>query len=154
MNANHEKALDKLRKIFAENSDKRICVVGFSCIGKSTLVRDLPECLDFDDIVWQQMPKKVYDELKSIPEPWDETTMTIWKEYVKNTHVNIKLRQPVFSIRVEDCDLLVYLTLDEKEHRNRVAKRKKDFELLANHRAKIEKAVKESNLPTITVKLD
>ena len=30
--------IDELSKIFEENSDKRICVLGTTCTGKSTLI--------------------------------------------------------------------------------------------------------------------
>ena len=152
-NTNNKKVLKRLRTIFAENTDKRICVVGVSCTGKSTLLRDLPECLDGDNIVWDTLPEDVYKRLSCSPTPWDEETLNIWKEWYIKTDFDIKPGQPLFSVWVEDCDLVVYLTLSENEYLKRVAMRGRNLEDMLKQRQELDKVVRECNLPVIIVKL-
>ena len=45
-------AVEKISHIFSSNAEKRICVVGASCVGKSTLLRYLPEAVDMDDLLF------------------------------------------------------------------------------------------------------
>ena len=160
--SNHERVLKEVGEIFTKNSDKRICVVGFSCIGKSTLVRDLSKgwgdvppfnCHDHDEIIWSVLPKDEYDKLKSLPQPWCEETLDIWKDWHRRTPVAIKPGQPVFGCEVLDCDLVVYLTLNENEYLERLAKRGKRLESLVRHIPRIEKAVREATVPVIKVDL-
>ena len=145
-----EKTLKQLRKIFAENADKRICVVGASCIGKTTLLKNLPECLDGDDVLLSLLPEDVRTRIKAAPEPWDSMILNEWKEWHRKTRYNIKPGKPVFGIRVEDCDLIVHLVLDEKEYIKRFTKRGKKPEFL-KYLAKTEDAIRESGVPVIVV---
>lgn len=45
-------AVEKISRIFSSNAEKRICVVGASCVGKSTLLSYLPEAVDMDDLLF------------------------------------------------------------------------------------------------------
>ena len=156
---NNERVLSELRSIFAQNSDKRISVVGASCIGKTTLLRNLHGCIDGDDIVWAQVPEEVKSKLKSAPEPWSEETVGIFKSYARSVVFEIKAGQPVFNCGVFnsgelDCDLIVYLSLSDQKYIERVIKCGKDFETMLRHKAKVEREVRESKVPVITVNWD
>lgn len=48
----------ELNKIFESNKDKRICVIGTSCIGKSTLLKELRNCYDMDDLLFPLLSKE------------------------------------------------------------------------------------------------
>ena len=50
-------AIEKMKKLFADNIEKRICVVGSSCVGKSTLLHFLPEAIDMDDLLFGNKQK-------------------------------------------------------------------------------------------------
>ena len=158
-NRNNERVISELRNVFAQNSDKRISVVGASCIGKTTLLRNLQGCIDGDDIVWAQIPKEVFIKLKSASEPWAEDIVDIFKGYAKSVIFEIKTGQPVFNCGVFnqgelDCDLIVYLNLKDDKYIERVTKRGKDPDTMLRHKAKVERAVRESGVPVITVSLD
>jgi len=150
---NNERIIHRLRTIFAENADKRICVVGVSCTGKSTLLRDLPECVDGDSIVWDTLPEDVYEKLSRSPTPWDEETLNTWKEWYIKADFDIKPGQPVISVWVEDCDLVVYLTLSESEYLKRVTMRGRNVKEMLKQRAELDKVVRECGLPVIVVGL-
>ena len=52
-------AVQKIKKIFTTNTEKRICVVGSSCVGKSTLLSYLPEAIDMDDLLFGNKQKGI-----------------------------------------------------------------------------------------------
>lgn len=52
-------AVEKLRKIFDTNKDKRICIVGSSCVGKTTLLKYLPDAIDMDDFFLVHQKKEL-----------------------------------------------------------------------------------------------
>jgi len=147
----HQSIVKQLRKIFAENSDKRICVVGVSCIGKTTLLRDLPECLDGDSVVWSRLPMDIYEKLAIAKTPWNKVPLSIWTEWYIKTDFDIKPGRPVFSVWVEDCDLIVYLTLSESEYIERVTKRGRNVKKMLGKRLELENVVAESKMPTVVV---
>jgi len=152
----NEKVLSQLQTIFAKNKDLRICVVGASCIGKTTLVRDLPECIDHDYIVWELMPKDIAEKLKTFPEPWSEAALDIWKDCISKTHFNIKPRQPIFSYDprcISGCDLIIHLVLDDSQYLERVAKRGKNSDTMLRHKQKVNESVKNASAPVIVIDL-
>jgi len=151
---NHERVLKELRKIFAENFNKRICVVGASCVGKSALVRDLPECLDVDEIIWGSLTPDIQEQLRVYEHsPWDDEKAKIWNAHANFHKIKIKPGQPIFAADILDCDLLVYLEIDEETYASRSAKRRKSLEHVLQHKAEVEEAVKRSAIPIIVVDL-
>lgn len=46
--------INDLKRIFDENKDKRICVLGTTCTGKSTLIRELNIGVDKKLMKWRQ----------------------------------------------------------------------------------------------------
>ena len=43
--------IEELSQIFENNKDKRICVLGTTCTGKTTLINELETGLDMDELV-------------------------------------------------------------------------------------------------------
>ena len=90
-----------LRKIFEENKDKRICVVGSSCVGKSTLLSYFSEVLDMDDILFGNkkkgvLPKLTKDEIDYVCGPWNVEVGEFIKRKAKE-NINIEKGRPVFG---------------------------------------------------------
>ena len=153
-----DNALKQLRKIFAENTDKRIFVVGASCMGKTTLLKHFPEYGDLDDYVMSRLSPAERERLKNMSQPWDEETLEIWKAHVKEHTVDFKFKpgQPLFGFPAPyfttlDCDLIVHLDADDKTYLERVAKRGKSHERMLEHKRKVDRRVAESGLPVIVV---
>src|SRR3989344_6572208 len=68
-------AVEKMKKLFADNIEKRICVVGASCVGKSTLLNYLPEAVDMDDLLFGNKQKGIFPlltqkEIDYVCGPW------------------------------------------------------------------------------------
>lgn len=61
---------DNLITIFNENSDKRICVLGTTCTGKTTLINDLNIGLDMDKEIFPLLTKEENEYVCSTP--WTE----------------------------------------------------------------------------------
>ena len=41
--------VNALKAIFVKHKNERICVIGTTCCGKTTLLRQIPDCVDMDD---------------------------------------------------------------------------------------------------------
>ena len=146
----NERVLEELRKIFAENADKRICVVGTPCVGKTTLVKSLPNCLDQDEVAFTLLGEEagscVHEYVKHNPEEWKNHVIKFIKEY------KIERGHPIFGTGIFDCDLVVYLEINEETLRERAAKRNADFQwALDTKKLYIDPEIKSSNIPVITI---
>lgn len=62
--------LEEIRQIFNNNKDKRICVLGTTCTGKSTLIKELNIGIDIDKEIY---PKLTREEIEYFDNtPWNE----------------------------------------------------------------------------------
>ena len=52
-------AVERLSQIFHDYIEKRVCVVGSSCVGKSTLLEHFPEAVDMDDLLFGSEQKGI-----------------------------------------------------------------------------------------------
>jgi ABC-type phosphate/phosphonate transport system ATPase subunit len=89
--------VQQLKKIFEDNIEKRILVLGTTCSGKTTLLKHFSECLDMDALIWELLPKKIQEQL-STPSWTDEMNKT-WRKYVIQAKQIIKIRpaHPLFA---------------------------------------------------------
>lgn len=79
--------IEELRKIFKENTDKRICVLGTTCTGKTTLIHDINIGLDMDDEIFQLLTKEETEYVCKTP--WTEEIGNKMDELVR-TKLSIK----------------------------------------------------------------
>lgn len=112
--------IDQIRNIFLEHKNERICVFGSSCVGKSTLVSQLPESVDLDDILWSELSE---DILKYLDGPWTEELSDDFARIARDT-VTITPGNPLFSTVIIDCDVLIYLDITKDLLEERCKKRK------------------------------
>src|ERR1035437_4404857 len=68
-------AVERLSQIFHDYIEKRVCVVGSSCVGKSTLLEHFPEAVDMDDLLFGSEQKGIVplltkDEIDYVCGPW------------------------------------------------------------------------------------
>ena len=153
---NHARVVRELRGIFAKHKDKRISVIGASCIGKTTLMRDLVGCIDHDQFIWESLPRDVFEKQKSFPEPWGREALDIWIHWAAKIPVRIERGRPLFSAGVfkagaDDCDLMVHLCLSDAEFLERVAKRGKTAQTMLKHKSDVDRFVAQSKAPVIAV---
>ena len=56
-----EANIETLLKIFNDNNDKRICVLGTTCTGKTTLINEMQIGLDMDEEIFPLLSKEESD---------------------------------------------------------------------------------------------
>jgi broad-specificity NMP kinase len=141
-----DKLHTQLSEILQANSDKRVIVVGTTCTGKSTLLKKIPGSEDMDEIVFPKLTKAEADYVCS--EPWTEEIGRAMTRLVKE-RVKVEAGKPVFGTVVLDCDLIVYLKINDDLLRERTKLRNKDFNYAKNMQSQIEKGIKQSGIPAI-----
>lgn len=149
MNTNDE-LLNRLEKILRENKDKRICVIGTTCTGKSTLIKNLNMGLDMDDAIFPLLTKEETDYVCS--SPW---TVEIGKKMdeLVSERLSIISGVPMFGTVLLDCDLIIYLHISDELLRIRTNLRNADFINAKNMQQKIEDEISKSSIETITLEV-
>lgn len=149
MNTNDE-LLNRLEKILSENKDKRICVIGTTCTGKSTLIKNLNMGLDMDDAIFPLLTKEETDYVCS--SPW---TVEIGKKMdeLVSERLSIMSGVPMFGTVLLDCDLIIYLHISDELLRIRTNLRNADFINAKNMQQKIEDEISKSSIETITLEV-
>ncbi|KKQ32055.1 MAG: hypothetical protein US45_C0031G0003 [Candidatus Nomurabacteria bacterium GW2011_GWA1_37_20] len=141
-----ESLIRKLMEILDSNKDKRVVVIGTTCTGKSTFVKNINCAKDMDDLVFPKLSKEERDFV--CQNPWTEeigrTMVKLAKERAK-----VEVGKPVFGTIVLDSDLVIELTISDKLLAERAALRKVSFEDAKNMQIQIKNEIKKSNIPVI-----
>ena len=148
-------AVEKMKKLFADNIEKRICVVGASCVGKSTLLGYLPEAVDMDDLLFGNKQKGIVplltqQEIDYVCGPW---TPEVGQFMTRKSHELIKIEAgyPVFGTIVFPSDLVVEITVPDNILRERIRRRNTDEKDVFNMKAQIESEIERSGIEKIVV---
>lgn len=142
---------DDLARIFEENKDKRICVLGTTCTGKTTLIEDLNMGEDMDNLIFPLLTQEESDYV--CQSPWIEEIGKKMDELVQ-TKLEIQPGIPLFGTVLLPCDLIVYLHIDDELLLERTTLRKTDFENAKNMQRKIENEIANSNIETIVIEVN
>lgn len=145
-----EASVDNLITIFNENNDKRICVLGTTCTGKTTLIGDSDIGLDMDKEIFPLLTKEETEYVCS--SPWTEEIGRTMDELVR-AKLSIKPGFPMFGTVLLDCDLIVYLHISDELLLERTKLRNADFMNAKNMQEKIESEIRNSGINTITLKV-
>ena len=140
-----------LKKIFDDNKDKRICVIGTTCTGKSTIIRELQVGEDMDDAIFPLLTKEESDYVCQTP--WTEEIGNKMDELVR-TKLNIIPGVPMFGTVLIDCDLIVYLHISDDLLKERCLLRDVDFINAKNMQTKIEDEINNSSIEHVVVEVD
>lgn len=141
---------ENLIKIFTNYQDKRICVLGTTCTGKTTIINNLNIGEDMDELIF---PLLTEEETEYVCQtPWTEEIGAKMDELVR-TKITIKPGTPVFGTVLIDCDLIVYLHISDEILNERTTSRNVDFLNAKNMQSKIEEEISNSNIPTITLEI-
>lgn len=142
--------IEQLIEIFEENRDKRICVLGTTCTGKTTLIKGTNIGLDMDEEIF---PLLTQEETEYVCRtPWTQEIGNKMDELVR-TKLSIKQGTPMFGTVLLDCDLIVYLHINDDLLLERTKLRNTDFSNAKNMQQKIEEEIKKSNIPTMYVEV-
>ncbi len=142
--------IEELRQIFIDNKDKRICVLGTTCTGKTTLINESNMGVDMDEEIF---PLLTEEETEYICQtPWTEEIGNKMDELVR-TRLSIKPGIPMFGTVLLDCDLIIYLHITDELLLERTKSRNVDFNNAKNMQLKIEEEIKKSSIPTIYIEV-
>ena len=142
--------IEQLSEIFNNNTDKRILVIGTTCTGKSTLIKNLSIGLDMDKVIFPLLTKEESDYVCQTP--W---TKEIGEKmtYLVKTKLKIQPGEPLFGTVLIDCDLIVYLHISDELLKKRTTLRNVDFTNAKNMQTEIEKEIKNSDIKVITLEV-
>ena len=142
--------INKLKQILKQNKDKRIIVVGTTCTGKTTLINNLHIGLDMDEEIFPLLTREETDYVCQTP--WTEEIGNKMDELVK-TKLKVKSNEPLFGTVIIDCDLIIYLHINDFLLKERTNKRNADFENAKKMQMKIEEELKHTNIPVIQLEV-
>jgi ABC-type polar amino acid transport system ATPase subunit len=147
LKVNQNKIVEELEKIFFNNRDKRIVVVGTTSSGKSTILKKIKNAYDMDELIFPQLTKKEKEYVCQTP--WTSEigrTMTKW---VKEK-IQIKKSFPIFGTVVIDSDLIIYLKIDDELLKKRTETRGVKYLDAKNMQKQIENEIEVSKIPVLT----
>lgn len=132
------KIKSQLAKIFDKHHDKKICVLGTTCCGKSTLQSQFPEAVDMDEVLWPTLSME--EESYICQKPWNNDIGKFTNKLVRE-RVSIEPGHPLFSLILLDCDVIVYLGISDELLQKHCEKRNASFEDAKNVRYAIENTI-------------
>lgn len=132
--------LNTLRVILETHKEDRVCVIGTTCVGKSTLLNQLPEynCEDLDEVLWPNISEEEKELMKHLLKtPW---TTELGNEIDRLVYKfgRVKPGYPLFSTVILDCEAVVYLDISDELLATHCEKREVDFEDSKNIKEAIE----------------
>ena len=140
--------INELKNILDNNKDKRICVVGTSCTGKTTYLEYAKNGLDMDKVIFPLLSKEEKEYVCKTP--WTEKIGQTMDKLVRE-RIKIQVGQPVFGTVVIDCDLIVYLNISEELLKKRTKSRNVNFDYAKRMQDGIEKELSKTTIPVIIV---
>ncbi|MDO8509091.1 MAG: hypothetical protein Q7S27_05405 [Nanoarchaeota archaeon] len=143
--------IQQLRYLIEKNKDKRILVLGTTCIGKTTLVEKIEGALDMDALVFPALSKKEKEYV--CQSPWTVEIGNYMTQLV-NQRIKVVKSRPLFGTVVLDSDFIIYLNINNKLLEERCQKRNVDFIDAKNMQNYIEKQIKISNINCIKYNID
>ena len=91
-----QETINTLEAIFEKHKEERVCVIGTTCCGKSTLLKKIPDCVDMDEALWPLLTKEESDFV--CQKPW---TKEIGDYFDKLIYEKVKITR--------ECQCLVRL---------------------------------------------
>lgn len=141
-------SLEKLKNLLKENKDKRIVVIGTTCTGKTTLLKNIKNACDMDDLVFPLFTKEEKEYV--CQSPWTPEIGKTMERLIKE-RVKVEKGKPLFGTVLLDCDLIVYLKISDKLLKERTLSRNSIFEDAKNMQKSIEKQIKKSNISVVKI---
>ena len=140
--------INDLKKVIDSNKDKRICVVGTSCTGKTTYLNYAKNGLDMDKIIFPLLSQEEKDYVCQTP--WTPEIGKTMDRLVKE-RIKIQPGQPVFGTVIIDCDLIVYLDISDELLLKRARSRNVNYQDAKNMKESIEKDLNETHIQVIRI---
>ena len=135
-----------LQNLLDATCDRRVCVVGTTCIGKSTLVKSLRGVSDLDELLFPLLTREEQNYV--CQKPWTPEIGHMMMHLAKE-RVALEPGNPVFGTVVLASDYLIHLRITDYLLQQRVVARGKNYEDVKNMQAQIDTEVKQLKIPKI-----
>lgn len=142
--------INDLKNILENNKNKRVCVVGTSCTGKTTYLEYAKDGLDMDKIIFPLLSQEEKEYVCQTP--WTEEIGKEMDRLVKE-RIQIQAGQPVFGTVIIDCDLIVYLNISEELLRQRTKSRNVSFDDAKRMKDNIEQELTKTDIPVTRIEV-
>ncbi len=143
-----DRALQELKALLETNKDKRITVIGTTCAGKTTLLKDIPEASAIADVAppLTEAEKEFYYHA---PLTRENNKKMI---EMRAGRVSVRPGHPLFGTAIaKGTELIIYLTISDELLKKRTKSRGVDFTQAKTMQGFIEEQIMESGLPVIKV---
>ena len=146
----YESTLEKdLVKLIKNNNEKRIVVLGTTCTGKSTILKNHPEYRDMDEEIYPLLTKEEIEYVNQVP--WTEEIGLKMNELVRK-RLKSQIKKPIFGTVIIDCDLLILISLDKHVLEARCKSRKVSYLDPINMHKKVFEGINGNNSQFIEIK--
>ena len=144
----------RVKEILRSNNDIRIVVVGTTCTGKSTMIKQLKaegfQVHDMDELVF---PKLTSEEREAVNKtPWTPDIGKLMNRLAKK-YVEIVPGEPVFGTIVFNCDLVIYLHISDRLLKERIIDRDVNFNDAKNMQIQLEENIARSGIRSIKLEV-
>lgn len=145
-----DKNLKQLKLVLGQNKNKRISVIGTTCVGKTTFLKNIPEGIEIS-----KLAPPLTDEEKKFYYNAPLTKKNEEKRLdLRHRRALVKPGQPAFGTGIaQGTELIIYLTIDDNLLRKRTTSRNVNFRDAKIMQKFIEKSIKESELPVIEIQV-
>lgn len=127
--------LNTLKTTFAKHKNDRICIIGTTCCGKTTLLRQIPGCLDMDEVLGALLTPE--ESAIICQTPWTKEIGDFYDELIYKK-VKIEPGSPMFGTVIVDCDVVIYLDINDELLQMHCDKRGVAYEDAKNMKIAIE----------------
>jgi len=110
-----------LKQVLFEHANQRVAVLGPSCVGKSTILRHIPEALDMDIILFPQLSSK--EKQLVFQKPWQPFVGKEMKR-LACSRIIVFPGRPVFATVVIEVDFIIHLRIEDSLLQKRIALRR------------------------------
>lgn len=131
-----QETINALEAIFEKHKQERICVIGTTCCGKTTLLKQIPNCVDMDEALWPLLTQEEIDFV--CQKPWTKEIGDFFDQLIY-TKVKIAKGFPMFGTVILDCDVVIYLDISDELLEEHCKKRNVTFADAKNMKAAVEK---------------
>lgn len=106
-----QETINALNAIFYKHKNERICVLATTCCGKTTLLKQIPDCVDLDDELWPQLAKEEAEFISQ--NPWTKEIGNFIDKLVYEK-ISVQAGHPLFTTIIVDCDVVIYLDISDE----------------------------------------
>lgn len=131
-----DKAADVLNSILQRFEDKRICVVGTSCCGKTSFASYIGNCVNMAEAICYLLSEEEMEQV--MQSPWTPETGEAMDRLVKSK-IKTQAGFPIFGTVVMESDFVVYLNISNGMLMARCEEQGVSFEDAIKLKEKIER---------------